>query len=170
MYPDSVSFNALCTSAWQLCPCSCPSDTICNGVMWRCLWRMLISEVGHFSCKNNHITHVNVIEFRHRCAWLWFNFSSRTHYNDVIMSVPNYQLFTQPFIQVQIKETSKLCVTGLCWGNSAVTGEVPVQRASNAENASIWWRHHARDWIPHFKNEKDFEEHFIRTQHIWRQI
>ena len=25
-----------------------------------------------------------------------------------------------------------------------VTGEFPAQRASNAENVSIWWRHHAR--------------------------
>ena len=33
-------------------------------------------------------------------------------------------------------------VTGLCEGNSPVTGEFPVQRASNAENVSIWWRHH----------------------------
>ena len=41
------------------------------------------------------------------------------------------------------KETSKLCVTGLCGGNSPVTGEFPAQRISNAENVSIWWRHHA---------------------------
>ena len=40
------------------------------------------------------------------------------------------------------KETSKLRVTGLCEGNSPMTGEVPAQRASNAENVSIWWRHH----------------------------
>ena len=26
--------------------------------------------------------------------------------------------------------------------NSAVTDEFPAQRASNAENVSIWWRHH----------------------------
>ena len=39
------------------------------------------------------------------------------------------------------KKTSKLRVTGLCVGNSPVTGEFPAQRASNAENASIWWRH-----------------------------
>ena len=25
---------------------------------------------------------------------------------------------------------------------SLVTGEFPAQRASNAENISIWWRHH----------------------------
>ena len=35
-----------------------------------------------------------------------------------------------------------LRVTGLCVGNSPVTGEFPTQRASNAENVSIWWRHH----------------------------
>ena len=36
------------------------------------------------------------------------------------------------------KKTSKLRVTGLC----AVSGEFPAQMASNAENVSIWWRHH----------------------------
>ena len=41
------------------------------------------------------------------------------------------------------KITSKLCITGLCEGNSPVTGEFPAQRASNMENVSIWWRHHA---------------------------
>ena len=41
------------------------------------------------------------------------------------------------------KKTSKLRVTGLCVGNSPGTGEFPAQRASYAENVSIWWRHHA---------------------------
>ena len=40
------------------------------------------------------------------------------------------------------KKTSKLRVTDLCMGNSPETGEFPAQRASNAENVSIWWRHH----------------------------
>ena len=40
------------------------------------------------------------------------------------------------------KKTSKFRVTGLCVGNSPVTGEFPAQMASNAENVSIWWRHH----------------------------
>ena len=35
------------------------------------------------------------------------------------------------------KKTSKLRVTGLCAGNSPVTGEFPAQMASNAENVSI---------------------------------
>ena len=40
------------------------------------------------------------------------------------------------------KKTSKLRVTGLCEGNSPLTSEFPSQKASNAENVSIWWRHH----------------------------
>ena len=40
------------------------------------------------------------------------------------------------------KKTSKLRVTGLCAGNSPGAGEFPAQMASNAENVSIWWRHH----------------------------
>ena len=41
-----------------------------------------------------------------------------------------------------LKKTSKPRVTGLCAGNSPGTGEFPAQMASNAENVSIWWRHH----------------------------
>ena len=44
--------------------------------------------------------------------------------------------------QHRSKKTSKLRVTGLCQGNSPVTGEFPAHRASNAENVSIWWCHH----------------------------
>ena len=40
------------------------------------------------------------------------------------------------------RKTSKPRVTGLCAGNSQGTGEFPAQVASNAENVSIWWRHH----------------------------
>ena len=42
------------------------------------------------------------------------------------------------------KKTSKLRVTGLCSGNSPVTGEFPTQMVSNAGNVSIWWRHHGK--------------------------
>ena len=44
-------------------------------------------------------------------------------------------------------QTSKLRVTGLCAGNSPGTGEFPAQMASNAENISIWWRHHEEMWM-----------------------
>ena len=41
-------------------------------------------------------------------------------------------------------KASKLRVTGLCEG----TGEFPAQKASSAENVSIWWRHHANSHLP----------------------
>ena len=42
------------------------------------------------------------------------------------------------------KKKLKLRVTGFCAGNSPGTGECPAQMASNAENVSIWWRHHGQ--------------------------
>ena len=53
------------------------------------------------------------------------------------------------------KKTSKLRVTGLYAGNSPVTGEFPAQIASNAENVSIWLRHHetiveVRAWMSNY--------------------
>ena len=51
-------------------------------------------------------------------------------------------IYSTVYSRHRSKKTSKLCVTGLCEGNSPVTGEFPTQRASNAENVSIWWRHH----------------------------
>ena len=60
-------------------------------------------------------------------------------------SVSNHQLhdcLLNRLFRRRSKKTSKLRVTGLCVGNSPGTGEFPAQMASNAENASIWWRHH----------------------------
>ena len=60
-------------------------------------------------------------------------------------SVSNHQLhncFLNRLFRRRSKKTSKLRVTGLCAGNSPGTGEFPGQMASNAENVSIWWRHH----------------------------
>ena len=61
-------------------------------------------------------------------------------------SVSNHQpreCLLRRLIRRTSKKTSKLRVTGLCAGNSPETGEFPAQMASNAENVSIWWRHHA---------------------------
>ena len=53
------------------------------------------------------------------------------------------------------KKTSKLHVTGHCAGNSPVTGEFPAQMASNAENVSIWWRHHVLDNGKQWKSDAE---------------
>ena len=58
---------------------------------------------------------------------------------------PHHCLLTRLFGS-RSKKTSKLRVTGLCAGNSPVTGEFPAQMASYAENVSIWWRHHGQSY------------------------
>ena len=60
---------------------------------------------------------------------------------------PHHCLLNRLFMRGS-KKTSKLRVAGLCEENSPATGEFPAQMASNAENVSIWWRHHIhKGWI-----------------------
>ena len=54
---------------------------------------------------------------------------------------PHHCLLNRLF-RLKSTKISKLHVTGLCAGNSSVTGEFPAKRASDPENVSIWWRHH----------------------------
>ena len=49
---------------------------------------------------------------------------------------------TNVYSTVRSKKTAKLRVTGLCAGNSPVTGEFPAEKARNARDVSIWWCHH----------------------------
>ena len=76
---------------------------------------------------------------------------SSLHYNDVIMNAMVSQITSLTIVYSTVcsrcrsKKASKLRVTGLCVGNSPVTGDFPARRASNAENASVWWRHHVND-------------------------
>ena len=55
---------------------------------------------------------------------------------------PAPRLFTQPFVQTQIKESIKVPHHWPLWGNSSVIGEFPAQKATYAENVSIWWHHY----------------------------
>ena len=58
---------------------------------------------------------------------------------------PASRLFTQQFVQAQIKKTSKLHFTGLCEGKSLATGEFPVHSTSNAESVFIRWRNYVEN-------------------------
>ena len=72
-----------------------------------------------------------------------------SHYIDVIMGAIASQITSLTIVYSTVysdrprsKKTSKLRVTAFCVGNSPGTGEFPAQMASNAENVSIWSRHH----------------------------
>ena len=54
-------------------------------------------------------------------------------------------------------------VTGLCAGNSPETVEFPAQMASNAENVSIWWRHHVHIYVSRIQWVIDTPGHEQRT-------
>ena len=67
------------------------------------------------------------------------------HYGDVIVGVSNHQphdCLLNRLFRRRSNKTSNLPVTGLCAGNSPGSGEFPAQTTCNAENVSIWWRHH----------------------------
>ena len=87
---------------------------------------------------------------RQRNATLYIKF---LHYSDVILRTMGSQITSLTVVYSTIysgadKKKSKLHVTGLCARNSPVTGEFPAQRASYAENVSIWWRHHISTSLP----------------------
>ena len=94
----------------------------------------------------------------------WWRFihephKTHIHYSDVIMSAMTSQITGVSIVlhnclfRHRSKKTSKVHVTGFSAGNSPVTGVFPARRASDAENVSIWWRHHGRvlcwDFAPH---------------------
>ena len=58
--------------------------------------------------------------------------------------------------RLRSKKALKFRVTGLCAGNSPVTGVFPTQMASNTENVSIWWRHHGKTWPEQIEHRWDF--------------
>ena len=62
---------------------------------------------------------------------------------DSVSNHQPYDCLLNHLFRHRSKKTSKLRVTGLCAGYSPGTSEFPAQMASNAENASIWWSHHA---------------------------
>ena len=89
---------------------------------------------------------------RSSCSWAGFisafhigpQSSLRWRHNgrDCVSNHQPHECLLNRIFRRRSQITSKLRVTGLCAGNSPGTGEFSAQMASNAENVSIWWRHH----------------------------
>ena len=131
-------------------------------------WIMWVHE-SHKSTKNWQYHHKAKHNLNNLCTVYWcflrtgdlINLTRRNWCNSLQWrhngrdSVSNHQphhcLLSRLFRR-KSKKTSKVRVTGLCVGNSPVTGEFPAQMASNTENVSIWWRHHVKQrfvwWSP----------------------
>ena len=112
----------------------------CHGCIKLPATRLYVQQVVQDSQNEKHqcSTLLSLIMFFHRsCNLLW----RHNGHDSVSNHQPHDCLFNHLF-RCRSKKTPKLCVTGLCAGNSPGTGESPAQMASNAENVSIWWRHH----------------------------
>ena len=72
-----------------------------------------------------------------------YHLAGSAHYSDVIMGAMASQItiltivYSTVYSGADQRKHQKLRVTGLCVGNSPVTGEFPAQMASNAENVAI---------------------------------
>ena len=88
------------------------------------------------------------LPFKMHFAWQW-----RHNQHDCVSNYPCLDGLLNRLLKPRSKETSKLRVTGLCEGNSPVTGEISAWSASNAENVSVCWRHHSNVQLPPWPGE-----------------
>ena len=107
-----------------------------------------MSETYHYPSKTKHMEpvcilpvmyvtycarYLNICYFRAVTSW-WVRWRLKS---------PTSRLFAQPFVEAQIKENIKVPPD---WAFARRIHWWPVdsphQRASNAQNVSIWWRHH----------------------------
>ena len=98
--------------------------------------------IKHALGGNNAYKHISSRKLHCRIC---MQYLSPYHNSGVIMSTMASQITRLSIVCTTVgwrrrsKKISNLRVTGLCEGNSPVTGGFPSQRVSNAENVSIWW-------------------------------
>ena len=142
----------------------------CKGEVWgiSCVWgqrlfnyvthgfnamRTFVPNVGIYGRYSLQISCYMIIRFSkglismytvYRVAsFSWSPLQWRHNERDGVSNHQSHDCLLKRLFRRRSKKTSKLRVTGLCEGNSPVTGEFPAKRANNAEYVSIWWRHHA---------------------------
>ena len=91
------------------------------------LWVKFLSRLKVIS--RVHLVSLSILQWRHNEC-------------DGISDHQPHDCLLKRLFRRRSKKISKLCVTGLCAGNSPVTGEFPTKSDSNAENVSIWRHHH----------------------------
>ena len=115
-------------------------ESACD-IWWTWLWtQFCISSL----CTEWHVYPIN------------FDDNTKRHNSDVIMSEMASQITGIAIACWTVcsgadqRKKLKPRIAGLCEGNQAVTGGFPSHMTSNAENVSIWWRHHGF-WCSHGK-------------------
>ena len=137
---------------WFWCRCSIDEKPkfylICVVYSWLYYWFYIVM------CRSYLADHVNLFFMwmvGYHFRWLHMLVSTlrwRRNGHGVMSNHQPHHCLLNHLFGCRSKKTSKLCVTGLCAGNSPGTAEFPPQMASNAENVSIWWRHHELRDVP----------------------
>ena len=97
----------------------------------------------YFQVIKHHIYQIQAL-VRHLICDVYSPLQWRHNEHDDVSSHQRPDCLRNRLFRGRSKKTSNLRVTGLCAGNSPVNDEFPAQRASNAKNVSIWWRHHVQ--------------------------
>ena len=139
-----IKFNA---------PCNCPvgsTDGLSFASMIKFLAIAFLNTISCYLGPYNDWTHPHYLCVVNQCVF--FRWRHRVFHENPLKwrhneldGVSDHQpddCLLNRLFRCKSKKKSNLRVTGLCAGNSPVTGEFPAQRASNAENVSILWRHH----------------------------
>ena len=104
----------------------------------KCIWKCLLPKWRPFCLHRNYahclqLCHVYSV-VPNRFSYIPLQWRNNGH--DGVSNQQPRDCLLNRLLSLRSKKTSKLRVTGLCEGNSPVTGEFPSQRASNAENVS----------------------------------
>ena len=91
---------------------------------------------------------MDVITPQELCTRFMLSIPWRHNERDGVSNHQPHDCLPNNLFRRRSKQTSKLRVTALCERNSPVTGKFPTKRDSNAENVSIWWRHHVLCFLP----------------------
>ena len=90
----------------------------------------------------------------------------RHNERDGVSDHPPHDCLLNRLFRRRSKKISKFRVIGPCEGDSPVTGEFPSQTANNAENVSIWWRHHGMI----LSNSASYRSAFCRIGYVGIQF
>ena len=138
-YFFSLAFNMICIKLvhcrerWHSVLCNWTSKNMTNSPYFMAvLCKIIFFSLGHITISNCTT----------KFGWSSKTLQWRHNERDSVSNHQPHDCLLNRFFSRGSKNTSNIRVTGICAGNSPVTGEFPAQMASNAENVSIWWRHH----------------------------
>ena len=124
-----------CLACWQWHYIVLIHYTIRRNMLWY---------YGTYACKDTGTKFNLLLLIRVICSKYWYVVPS--HYGDVIMSAMASHITSIEIVYSNVYSNIKAPSHWPLCGDSPGTGEFPAQKASDAENVSIWWRHHEYHW------------------------